>query len=233
MLIGAVVIHEPEFFVAGASADESDLRGSDATGAAGQLVDNFVGELMSEFANLRIGGIAAIHFADYGLRGGIANVVHPGVNDDFGGSFGEIAESDEIGIERRISPGEIAEFAGLRKRLRGIKTGADKIENATEGEVVTNDGSEESGVSFGLVGARDEIGDGDARFFGTDSRAGTKPSLFLLSFGDCSSEEDQHEKKKGTNSKGQRRLQRYRPRMGSGRLNKQNNKNGKGAGEGI
>ena len=30
MLVGTVIIHEPDFFKAGARANESDLRGSDA-----------------------------------------------------------------------------------------------------------------------------------------------------------------------------------------------------------
>ena len=100
MLIGAVVIHDPEFFGAGARADESDLRGGDAGESAGKFVDDFVGELVGEFADLRVGGSAAIDLADDGLRGGITHVVHPGEDGDFGGGFREIAEGEEIGVER-------------------------------------------------------------------------------------------------------------------------------------
>ena len=84
-------------------------------GAARKFIDDFVGKLVREFANLGIGGRAAIDLANDGLRGGIADVVHPGVDDDFGGGFGEIAERDEIGIERGIGPGKVAKFAGLRE----------------------------------------------------------------------------------------------------------------------
>ena len=113
VLVGAVVIHDPEFFVAGARADESDLRGADAGKAAGKFGDDFIGELVGEFADLRVGGCAAINFADDGFVGGAADVVAPGGDDDFGGGFGEIAEGDEIGVEGRIGPGEFLEFAGL------------------------------------------------------------------------------------------------------------------------
>src|SRR6267154_3042509 len=75
MLIGAVVVHYPEFFCASARADEGDLRGSDAGKAAGEAADDFVSELVSEFANLRVSGRAAVDFADDGLIGGAADVV--------------------------------------------------------------------------------------------------------------------------------------------------------------
>ena len=48
MLVGAVVVHEPKFFGAGAGADESDLRAGDAGKSAAQLVDDFIGELAEE-----------------------------------------------------------------------------------------------------------------------------------------------------------------------------------------
>lgn len=180
MLIGAVVIHEPEFFRAGARADEGDLRGGDAAGPARKFVDDFVGELVSEFADLGIVGSAAVDLANDGLRGGIADVVHPGVDDDFGGGFGEIAEGDEIGIERRIGPGEIVEFAGLRERRRGgIEAGADEIDYAAEGEVIARDGGEESRVGCSLIGAGSEIGDRDAGFFHADTGADAEPAFFL------------------------------------------------------
>ena len=105
VLVGAVVIHEPEFFVAGASADKGDLRGGDAGSAAGKFVDDFVGELVSELADLRVGGCAAIDLAYDGLCGGIAGVVHPGVDDEFGRRLSEIAEGNEIGVQRGIGPG--------------------------------------------------------------------------------------------------------------------------------
>ena len=71
MLVCAVVIHHPDFFGAGARADEGDLRGGDAGEAAGKVADDFVGELVGEFADLRVGGCAAIDFADQRLAEGL------------------------------------------------------------------------------------------------------------------------------------------------------------------
>jgi len=62
--------------------------------AAAELRDDFVGELVSEFANLRISGCAAIDLGDNRLRGGIAHVEKPGLDGDFGRGFGEITEGD-------------------------------------------------------------------------------------------------------------------------------------------
>ncbi len=110
MLVGAVVVHDPDFLGAGARADEGDLRGGDAGQAAGEPADNFVGELVGEFADLRVGGSAAIDFADHGLAGRAVDVEQPGLNLDFGRGFGEVAEGDEVGVDRWIGPGEVFEF---------------------------------------------------------------------------------------------------------------------------
>ena len=114
MLIGAVVVHEPDFFGAGAGADESDLRAGDAGETAAEFVDDFVGELVSEAADLRVGGSAAIDLGDNRLSGGIANVEEPGLDGYFGGGFGEIAEGDHAGVGWSIGPSEIAQFGRLR-----------------------------------------------------------------------------------------------------------------------
>src|SRR6267154_1667198 len=75
MLIGAVIVHYPEFFCASARADEGNLRGGDAGEATGEAADDFVGELVGEFANLRVSGRAAVDLTDDGLIGGAADVV--------------------------------------------------------------------------------------------------------------------------------------------------------------
>ena len=66
MLIGAVVIHGPDFFVAAAAADKSDLRRGDSGNASGKPRDDLVGELMREAPGLLFGRVAMIHAADHG-----------------------------------------------------------------------------------------------------------------------------------------------------------------------
>ena len=180
MLVGTVVVHDPDFFGAGTRTYESDLRGRDAGESAGKFVDDFVGELVGEFADLSIRGIAAIDFADDGLGRRIANVEHPSGNGDFGGGFREIAEGNEVGVDGHVRPGEIAEFGGIGERLCGIKTGGDEIENAGESEVVANNLGEERGVGFGGIGTGNEVGNRDAGLFDAETGAGAEPTLFLL-----------------------------------------------------
>ena len=47
MLVGAVVIHRPDFFVPAAGAHKIDLALRDPGNAATQAEDNFVGKLVS------------------------------------------------------------------------------------------------------------------------------------------------------------------------------------------
>src|SRR6202035_4805740 len=157
MLVGAVVIHHPDFFRAGAGADESDLRGSDSGSYRGKAADNFVGELVSELADLRVGRRAAIDLSYDGLRGRAAHVVEPAGNSDFAGGFGEIAKGHEVRVDLRCGPVEIAEFGAYGGHLCGIETGADEIDDNAELQVVAKHLGEELRVRLGGVGARREI----------------------------------------------------------------------------
>jgi len=110
MLVGAVIIHNPNLFCAGARADKGNLRGSDSGKTAGETADDFVSELVRELANLRVGGRAAVDLADDGLRRRTADVVEPTGDYDFAGGFGEIAEGDEVGIDLRRRPVQIVQL---------------------------------------------------------------------------------------------------------------------------
>jgi len=198
MLVGAVVIHNPKFLGASARTDEGNLRGGNAGQAAGKLADDFVGELMSKFANLGVSRRAAIDLANDGLGAGAANIKHPGGDGDFGGGFRKIAEGDVVGVHGRIGPGEIAEFAGLRRKIGGgIKTGADEFDDAAEGEIVANDGGEEGGVIGGVIGLGNKSGNGDARLVDAEAGAGTKPWLgFLAGCGKSDENKKRKERRK-------------------------------------
>lgn len=177
-LVGTIVIHDPEFLVPGARADERNLRGGDAGEAAGEFIDNLIGELMGEFADLQIRRLTAIDFADDGFVGAAANIVKPGGDDDFAGGFGEIAECDEIGVEGRFGPDEELEFLRLGRNLGGVKAGRDEFDDAGKGEIFSNHRGEEGGVGGGSVGAGGEISDGDAgELRVAEAGAGAEPVL--------------------------------------------------------
>src|SRR5262249_32253359 len=100
---------------------------------------------------------------------------------DFGCGLGEIAESDEIGIDRRIGPGEVAEFIGRGRRRSGVEARADEFEDAGELKIVADDLREESGMSVGVVGAGSEVGGRDTRLGDVaKASAGAEP-IFSLS----------------------------------------------------
>jgi len=163
--------------VAGARANKGNLRGSDAGQAAGKFIDDFVGELVGEFTDFRIRGSATIDLADNRFRGSAANIVKPGGNDNFRRAFREVAESDEVGVEGRISPGEELEFLRLGRNLRGIEAGRDEFEDAGEGEVVADDLREKAGVGTGVRRSSGKIGYRDSGLFDAQASPGAEPVL--------------------------------------------------------
>jgi len=55
-LIGTVVIHDPDFFVAGAITDEKYFTFGDALNTTAQSENNFVGEFVGDEARVIVGG---------------------------------------------------------------------------------------------------------------------------------------------------------------------------------
>ena len=92
VLIFAVVIHGPDFFIAASIADKRDLRTGDSRQAARKFADDLIGKLVGEDSNLRISGVSAINLADNGGQGCVANVIQPGLNLHTIACDGEIAK---------------------------------------------------------------------------------------------------------------------------------------------
>ena len=74
MLIPAVIIHGPNFFVSGFRAHVSNLRLRDAGQAAAQARNYVVGELMCQAARVGVRSCAAIDFLQRNRRGRVVNV---------------------------------------------------------------------------------------------------------------------------------------------------------------
>ena len=53
MLVGAVIVHRPDFFVAAAAADKVNLALGDAVNAAAQAENNFIGKFVRDGARRR------------------------------------------------------------------------------------------------------------------------------------------------------------------------------------
>ena len=71
MLVGAVVIHYPNFFVSAARANERDLGAGNSREASTQTRNNVVGKLMGQAPGFRLRGAAAIDFLQHRGRGGV------------------------------------------------------------------------------------------------------------------------------------------------------------------
>ena len=115
VLVFAVVIHGPDFLVAAAIADEGDLRAGDSRQAAGKSPDDFVGKLMREGADLRFGGLAAIHFSDHRRQGSVPDIVQPGLNLQVVAVDGKVAERQQLRRGGRAGPRLVVDFRGRRR----------------------------------------------------------------------------------------------------------------------
>ena len=70
VLIGAVVVHGPDFFVPAAAADKIDFAFRDALDAAAQAEDDLVGKLVRDDAGGVAGGRILILLAQHLRRSG-------------------------------------------------------------------------------------------------------------------------------------------------------------------
>ncbi len=166
MLIFAVVIHGPDFLVAGSIADKRDLRAGDARQAAGKFADDFIGELVREGADLRIGDLAAIHFPDDRRQGSVAHIVQPGLNLQVIAVRGEAAEGQKLRRGGSAGPGFVVHFRGSRRALQRVVTLAHQFEDAAVIQVGAHHVAELSTARGceGVILGR-EIGHGDARLW--------------------------------------------------------------------
>ena len=121
LLVGAVVVHHPDFFVAGALADEIDLGFGDSLYASAQTEDDFVGKAMRDDAHGVGGGIVGVLLAEHLRRLLIFYVVEPTLHRNFAGGCAQIAEREHGGVGRRGIPCREIDFGGLPRLLQRIK----------------------------------------------------------------------------------------------------------------
>jgi len=97
-LVGTVVIHHPDFFVAGAVADEINLTFSDAGDTPAKSGDDFIRKSMGDDAGRVVGGDVGILFADHQRRCRVPYVVEPPLHGEFARSDTEIAKGQHGGL---------------------------------------------------------------------------------------------------------------------------------------
>ena len=87
---------------------------------------------MGKLTDLVVGRGAAINLADDWLAGGIADVVEPSLDGDFGSGLRQVPERDHAGVERLVGPGNVLEFARNARDLLWIEAWADHVDDAGE-----------------------------------------------------------------------------------------------------
>src|SRR5260370_19151342 len=122
LLVGAIVVHDPDFFVAGAFADEVDLGFGDAWYASAQAEDDLVGKSVCDHAR-RVGRcVVGVLLAEHLWRRLILYVVEPSLHRQLAGGRAQVAESEHGSVRRRGTPSRGIKFRRFPPFLQRIKT---------------------------------------------------------------------------------------------------------------
>jgi len=130
MLIQPVVVHHPDFFGAGAGADEVDFCLGDAVNAAAEAKDDLVSETVGDGAGrLFAGGVGIVLAKDLGA-GGVAGIEKPGIDDDLAVDASKRTEGEHGGAGRCGRP--LGKAYLLRSPRSGWRSHAlrDQVEDA-------------------------------------------------------------------------------------------------------
>ncbi len=117
LLIGAIVIHRPDFLVAAAIADKEDSGFGDSGNASTEAEDNLIGEFVRDQANRAVGCRIAVLFAQDLRRTLILEVVEPSLHRDLVAGRAEVAEGKHRCIWGRRTPGRKIDFRRLPRSL--------------------------------------------------------------------------------------------------------------------
>src|SRR5258705_1594121 len=123
VLVGAVVVHRPDFLVARALADKVNLALGDAGNSAAQPEDDFIGELVGDDADSLSGGIVVVLLAEHLWRGRSAlDIVKPALDGYFVGGYAQITEREHGSVGRgRSAPVGCFQFRRLSWNLQRVE----------------------------------------------------------------------------------------------------------------
>src|SRR5215831_9103252 len=180
MLIRAVVVHLPDFFLAAAGAHEKYLALGDSGYASAKTEDNFISKFVRDRARRDCGGAIGVLLAENLRRiRGALDVVKPPLHLHLVGGDSQIAERQHRSTRRRRTPLRRGQFGWLPRNLFGIKALRDELENPCIVKIVPQcfiEHFQQFGV-FWILGRWLEVGCGEAYFFDTQSGAGANPVL--------------------------------------------------------
>ena len=130
VLVRAIVIHHPDFLVAGFVAHIGDLCLRDAGQAAAQHADDVVGKLVGQLACIPVFRVAPINFLQRQGRGGIVHIGEKSRDRQAGAVDRHVAVGHHVSVRRSSRPVRRFHFARLAGNLRGIEAGADHVQHA-------------------------------------------------------------------------------------------------------
>src|SRR5262249_45672685 len=122
------------------------------------------------------------------LRRWIRHIVEPSLDRHLARRFRQIPESHKVRVNRRVGPGNIAQFvgrAGLRLR---IETRADQIQNSAESQIITHHLREQGSMRLGWVRPWREVGYRHAWLLDAQARSSPEPVLLLRYGRNCGDE---------------------------------------------
>src|SRR5271166_2467608 len=136
LLVGAVVIHLPDFFGAAAITDEVNLGFRNALDAYAETEDDFVGEAVGDEAGVVFGGLLAVLLAEYLGRLRILYVIQPALHYQRPALRGGVAECQHTGVRGWVAPLRKINFLRRARVRQRIKARRDHIKDAGRLQVV-------------------------------------------------------------------------------------------------
>src|SRR5579863_6237083 len=179
MLVLAVIIHSPDFFVPAAAADEIYLGFGNPLNPAAQAEDDLIGELVSNGARRVTGGNILILLAENLRRSGILHVVKPALHGNVRAGDSKIAKHQHGRVGRWSTPGFKLNVGGRTHQAERIETLRNHVEDAGVVEIVPQcavENLQEIGAFWVRCG-RLEIRNGDAHLLHAKSSTSPDPVL--------------------------------------------------------
>src|SRR5215831_3740936 len=104
MLVRAIVVHGPDFFMSGSVTDEVNLRLCDPLNSSTKPEDDLIGELMRHDSGSRITRRIRVLLPENLGRLGILYVIEPALHCQFAAGDSQIPERQHCGVRRRRIP---------------------------------------------------------------------------------------------------------------------------------
>src|SRR5271169_2967519 len=190
LLVGAIVIHLPDFLGSTAVADEVELGLRNTLKASAKTENNLIGEAVRDEAGIVFAGFFTVLLAQdlRGLR--VLDVKQPALHRQRAALHRNVAEGQHVGVGRRGVP--VGQFDVLRSTGNGHRVEAlrNRVEDAGRLEIVPQRDTKgrRQLLGFGIAGRCLEVGHGEANFLDAEAGASTDPILWRWS-AECGTDE--------------------------------------------